>query len=123
MCCPSEIGAQDFLVAVDLLGLSLGDLLAMVEHDDIIGNLVDDVELVLDQKDRDAAVAQAADLVGELERLGRVHSRGRLVEQQEHGLADEGAGDLEAAAVRVGERTREMRDARYEAIAEDAENG
>src|SRR5581483_11139447 len=95
---------QNFLVAVNLLGPALGDLLAVIEHDHRVGNFVDHVELVLDQENGDAAIAQAPDLVGEFQRLGGVHAGGRLIEQQQQRLGDERAGDLEPAGVGVGQR-------------------
>ena len=46
---------------------------------------------------------QRLDLLGEFERLGRVHAGGRLVEQQDARARGQRAGDLDPAAVGVGQ--------------------
>jgi hypothetical protein len=40
--------------------------------------------------------------------LGRVHARGRLVQEEEPGLGGEGAGDLHPALGAVGQGAREL---------------
>ena len=46
---------------MDLLGSALRDLLAVIEHDDMVGDLVDDPELVLaDERSRAAGIASPA---------------------------------------------------------------
>ena len=83
---------------------ALGDLLAVVERDDAIGDALHDVHVVLDEEDRQPAlVAQAPDQLGDLVRLVGVHPRRRLVEQQQPRPRGQRAGDLEPAPVRVGE--------------------
>ncbi len=57
--------------------------------------------VVLDQQHGDAAVAHLADELHQLDGLGRVHARRRLVEQQELGLGGEGARDLEPPLMSV----------------------
>ena len=66
----------------------------------------DDSSLCSISSDRDAEPVEAPDLVGQLQRLGRVHAGGRLVEQQQLRPRGERAGDLDAAPVGVGQAAR-----------------
>ena len=51
----------------------------MVEDDDVLGDLHDHLHVVLDEHDGDPELSDAPDQGYQLERLGRVHARGRLV--------------------------------------------
>ena len=85
-------------------GRALGDLLAVVEHGDVLGDPHDELHVVLDEEDREAAlVAQAAHELRRSGRLLRVHPRRGLVEQEQLGVGGQRAGDLEPALVAVGE--------------------
>ena len=119
----AEVGLDHELVRRDLLERALGDLGAVVERDDPVGDALDDVHVVLDHEDRVAAVrAQLLDQLGDLVRLGRVHPGGRLVEQEQPRVRRHRAGDLEAAAVRVRERVRRLVPAvAHQPLAEEAE--
>src|SRR6266699_1490062 len=56
--CPSaEVGFDDSWIAVDLLGQAFGDLHAMVHNDDAIRDLHHQRHVVLDEEDRQPAVA------------------------------------------------------------------
>ena len=94
----------------------------MVEDDHPVGKIDDDGELVLDQDDRQAEPVEALDLLGELQGLGRVHPRGRLVEQQQLWIGCKRAGDLDPSAIGVGEARHDMVGARQEAVAEDRQD-
>ena len=89
-------------------GSALGDLLAVVEHRDVLGDAHHDLHVVLDQHDRHAAlVAQLAHEGGQVGRLLRVHARRRLVEQQDLRVRGQRAGDLHPPLLAVGEVDRE----------------
>ena len=89
---------------LDLGGRALGDLLAVVEHRDALGDAHDDLHVVLDQQDRHRPLlAEPGEEVGERGRLLRVHAGGRLVEQEQLRLRRERARELEPALVAVGE--------------------
>jgi hypothetical protein len=76
---------------------------AVVEDGDALGDGHDQAHIVLDQHHGDTqVVAQAADQLGGRAGLIGVHAGGGLVEQDQLGVAGEGAGDLEAALVAVG---------------------
>ena len=103
----SEVGLDHARVRAHLVGLALGDLLAVVEHGDALGDAHDDLHVVLDQQDRQLAlVAQLPHELRELRRLLRVHAGGRLVEQQQLGLGRQRPRDLHPALVAVGEVDR-----------------
>ena len=103
----SEVGLDHAVVRPDLVRLALGDLLAVVEHPDVLGHAHDDLHVVLDQEDRQ--VLLLAELVHELgEPLGllRVHAGRGLVEQQQLRVGRERPRDLHAALVAVGQVRR-----------------
>ena len=102
-----EVGLDDARVVAHLLRRALGDLLAVVEHGDLLGDAHDDLHVVLDEQDREVLlVAQLAHEVGQLRGLLRVHAGGRLVEQQQLRVGRQRARDLDAALVAVGEVDR-----------------
>ena len=71
----------------------LADQTAVAQHRHPVGDLVDLVEEVRDEQDRDAAVAQAAHHPEQLGDLVGVQARGRLVEDQHPGVDVDRTGD------------------------------
>ncbi len=71
----------------------LADELAVAQHRDAVGDLVDLIEEVADEEDGDAAVAQVADDREQLLDLAAVQARGRLVEDQHLRVEHHGAAD------------------------------
>src|ERR1041384_7273820 len=61
----SEIGFDDTLVALDRAGWAFRDLVAVIEHEDGLAETHHDFTVVLDEQDRLAGVAEAADRVEE----------------------------------------------------------
>ena len=91
-------------VGPDLGRRPFGDLLAVVEDRDPVADAHDHAHVVLDEQDRQAQlVPDPAEEGHHRGRLGRVHARRRLVEQQQLGPGRERSGDLEAALVAVGQ--------------------
>ena len=119
----AEVRLDDALVRRHGLEAALGDLDAVVERDDAVGDALDDVHVVLDHEDRVAGLlAQPRDQLGDLVRLDRVHPGGGLVEQEHPRLRRGGAGDLEPAPVRVREAVRRLVPAvAHQPLAEEAE--
>ena len=68
---------------LDLLRCALGDLAAEVQHRDAMAQVHDDVHVVLDEEQIDAAVIDLAQDIHKLAALTRVQARGGLVEQDE----------------------------------------
>src|SRR5439155_11833137 len=116
---PAEIGLQNRGALADLFEPALGDLGAVIEGHDPIADPADDRHIVLDQEHRNPSGADTLDVSHELMGLGRVHSRRRLVQQQQPRLGSEGAYDLEATPVGVGEGPGWPAGAREEPIPEE----
>ena len=91
------------------LGRAVGDLLAVVEHDDVVGDLHHHAHVVLDEEDRDLVLAadEAEELV-EFGRLARVEAGGRLVEAEEQRIGAHGAGDLQPSLGAIGQVGRRI---------------
>ena len=88
---PDHLGHQ--VAAGEVLGAVLADELAVAEHRDPVGDLVDLLEEVADEQDGDALVAQVADHREQPVDLVAVEARGRLVEDQHPGVEDHRPAD------------------------------
>src|SRR5579862_436470 len=77
-----EVDLHDPRVLLDFRGRALGQYLAVMEHGDAVGELHDDLHVVLDDEDRQV-LGDAAHQRHRLVRLGRAHPRGRLVEAEQ----------------------------------------
>ena len=71
------------------------DILAVAQNRDAVGDGEDFLQLVADEDDRDAVVAQLSEQLEEGGRLVLGDRRGRFVEQQDLGLAGQRLGDLD----------------------------
>ena len=78
-----------------LRGLGGDHQLAVAQHRDAVGNLQAFLERVRDVDDGDAAGAQVADQVEEVDDLFRRQARRRLVEDNDTGVVVDCAGDLD----------------------------
>ena len=100
----AQVRLDDAGVGAHLFGRALGDALAVVEHGDAVADAHDHAHVVLDEQDGQAQLgAQLGDEPLHLLGLVGVHARRRLIQQQQHRLAGQGAGDLQAALVAVGQ--------------------
>ena len=95
---------DDLPVASHFLRLSVGDLVAVVEHDDAIGQIHDDADIVLNQRDRRAEFGvhvenEAAHVLLFFE----IHAGHRLVEKQKVRLHGERPSQLDALLQAVGQ--------------------
>jgi len=92
--------------ALELLRASLGDDLAVVENGDPVGQLVRLVELLRGQEDRDTVRHELADGLPHHAAASRVEAGGRLVEEDDARVADQGHRKIEPAlhAAGVGRR-------------------
>jgi hypothetical protein len=77
----------------ELAGEVLADELAVAQHRDAVADLVDLVEEVRHEDDRDAAFLEVADHAEQLGALVEVETRRGLVEHQDPGLGRDRAGD------------------------------
>ena len=77
---------------------ALGDDLAVADDDDLVGDALDLVEQVRAEQHGAALVGVAAQQVAHPADAGRVEAVGRLVEDEDLGVAEERVGDAEALA-------------------------
>ena len=100
----AQVGVDDGLVGHHRVGRALGHDPALGHHHDPVGDVPDDVHVVLDEQHRHALVAQGLDVTEE--RLGerRVHARHRLVEHDHLRVAHQRPGHLQQLALASRER-------------------
>src|SRR5215468_4688097 len=102
-----EVGLDHLGIALDLGGRALGDLATEVEHHHLVGNLHHQAHVVLDEEDGHlAAVADGAHELTERGHLFVVEAACRLVEEEELGLAGQGAPQLHALEGAEGQPRR-----------------
>src|SRR6266480_7292099 len=99
----AKVRLDDVRVAADRLRRALGDLLAVIEHDDALGDVHDHLHVVLDQKHGFALPMQLEDVGLHLIDHRGIHRRGRLVEQEQVGVGHERGREREELALPVGE--------------------
>src|SRR5262249_12097011 len=104
----AEVRGDDPLVALDGGGAALAELLAMDYDGGAVAQVASEPHVVLDAEDPGALVPDRADELFGGPGLLRVHAGGRLVEEQQAGVAGEGAGDFELALFAVGEVAGEV---------------
>ena len=87
---------------LQLLGGALGGDLAVVEHGDAVGEFVGLVQVLRGEEDGDAVGDELADDLPHVVAGARVEAGGRLVEEDDPRVADQGHGDVEAALHAAG---------------------
>src|SRR5262249_30177913 len=100
----AEIRGDDIRMALDLVGRSLGDLAAEVEHGNTLCNARHQRHVVLDEQHRGALAIELLDDGSERVGLVRVEAGCGLVEQQQARLCRERASDLKQSLLAVGEQ-------------------
>ena len=98
----ADVAAGD--AAFQLAGGSLGHQLPAVENREPVGELVRLFQVLRGEQDRDAAGHEVADDLPHRVAAARVQAGGRLVEEDDAGVADQGHRQIESAphAPRVG---------------------
>ena len=96
-----EGGAADR--GLQLVGGALGDLHALVDDRDPVGELVGLVEVLRGEQDGAALLHQLADRGPHLAAGARVETGGRLVEEDQRGPGDQAGGQVEPATHAAGE--------------------
>ena len=91
------------LAVADVGGRAGGDDPAAGDHGDAVGELLGLLHVVGGEEDRLAEVAQARDHAPCLAAGRRVEAGGRLVEEEQLGVADQRDRDVEAALLAAGE--------------------
>ena len=100
----AEIGGDDGRVGAHLGRRAVADLLAVVQHDDVVGDPHHHAHVVLDQQQRAAVVADAQQQLVELVGLARVEAGGRFVQAQQHRVGAHRARDLQPPLRAIGQR-------------------
>jgi hypothetical protein len=77
----SQVGLDECIAVAHLCRCALEESLSFDEHMDAIAHVEDELDVVVDEEDADAAVAHESDVVGELADLTLVESRGWFVEE------------------------------------------
>ena len=88
--------------AFQLVGGPLGHQLPAIEHRDPVGKLVRLVQVLRGEQDRDAAGDEVADDLPHGVAAARVQAGGRLVEEDDAGVADQGHREVEPAPHAAG---------------------
>src|SRR5262245_30434328 len=83
--------------ALELLGAALGDDPALVEDRDPIGEMIRLVQVLRGEEDRDAARGETADDLPYVAAGARVEAGGRLVEEDQVWVADQGHREIKPA--------------------------
>ncbi len=100
----AEIGGDDARVGPHRLRVAVGDLAAIFQHHDVIGNLHHHRHVVLDQQDRGAGIVlDVHQQLVERQRFLRIEAGGRLVQAQEFGPGAHRTRDLQPALRSVGQ--------------------
>ena len=90
----ADVGVADR--RLERLGRALGDHPPPVDDADVVGELVGLLQVLGGEKHRRPLVVQRAHLLPDRFAADRVEARGRLVEEEDSGLVDEGGGEVEA---------------------------
>ncbi|CCY06109.1 putative uncharacterized protein [Eggerthella sp. CAG:1427] len=102
-----QIRLDDGGIGFDVGRAALGDDLAVVQHADALADTHDQIHVVLDEQNGDLeGIPDAADVLHQLRRLGRVHARRRLVQQQQQWPGGQRPDDLQTALCAVGQTPR-----------------
>ena len=94
------------LSLMNLARHALRDQLAVVQHDQAVGNREHDLHQVLDHDDGHAQARDLADHAERFGNLGRVEAGIDLVEHEQAGFHGEALGKLQALAPRERQRCR-----------------
>src|SRR5882762_859565 len=102
----TQVGLDDFGIALHFRGTPFGDLLAVIQHQHPVADIHHQAHVVLDEQHGDAAIANRLDQLAKREALRGVHARRGLVEREQLRLGGESARDLEAPLVAVRQAAR-----------------
>ena len=94
--------------AFNSAGVPCATVRAVVEHDDVVGELVGLFEILRRQDDGGAAAHELAQHVPQVVAAARVEPGRRLVEEQHAGVGDEARGEIEPAAHAARERLHQL---------------
>ena len=76
-----EIGSHYFRVAQDLRWRTIGNTATKVEHGDAVGNLLDQVHVVIDEKNGEPVSLKTLQKLDELAFFESIQARARFIEE------------------------------------------
>ena len=100
-----EIDFDDLRIVLDLFHRAFRQDLALVQHRDLVGDVLDEFHVVLDHQHR-AVLDDAVEQFGGLGALADAHAGDRLVEHQQFRVLDQQHADLEPLLLAVAEQRR-----------------
>src|SRR5689334_3256687 len=103
----AEIGLYHCWVTLYARGLALSDFLTVVEHCNAVAQSHDQLDVVLDEQQRDPVRANLFEQRAQRDGFRRVHARGRLIEREELRLGRERTRYFQTALIAIGEILRE----------------
>src|SRR5437867_10759660 len=98
----AEVGFDDAWVGADFLRLPFGDLFAVIQDNDPLGDAHDDLHVVLDQQHSDALGADPLHQFHEFALFLRVGARRRLVQQEQFRIVGQSSRNLQPPLRAVG---------------------
>ncbi len=104
LCLSSEIGGDHRGILRDRRRRTIGDLSAEVENGDVAADAHHQPHVVVDEQHGQPVLVELLDQRPDPVLLGRVHSRGGLIEDQQMGIERERPRDLEPSLVPVRQR-------------------
>ena len=98
----AEVGGNYIRIFADLCASAFGQFLAVIKHQDAVGEVHHHLHVVLDQHHRDTGIGDLAHQMVDLDGFLGVEAGGRLVEEDQARLHGQGAGDFETLERAVG---------------------
>ena len=99
----SEISGHDFGVTQHLRRRTVGNTAAKVEHGDSIGNLLDQVHVVIDHKNGEPMSLKTLQKLDQPAFFHSIQPGTRFIQEYQLGAAGEGSSDLSKSLVPIGE--------------------
>src|SRR5512144_486008 len=97
-----QVDPDNLRIVLDGAGRVVGDLFAVGEDDDLVGNVHDQGHIVLDDQDGDAEVPDPGDEPRQVSGLAHVEPGSGLIQKKHRRLARERAGKFDRALLAVG---------------------
>src|SRR5215831_9313657 len=98
-----KIGGHDFRVAQHLRRRTVSNTAAKVEYGDPIGDLLDQIHVVIDDKNGEPVSLKTLQKLDELAFFDSIQAGARFIEEKQLGAAGKGPRDLSESLVPIGE--------------------
>src|SRR5215510_8496072 len=98
----AKVGLHDSLIFQNNFRRPFGKFFAVVEDENLFGEIHDDLHVVLDDQDGFAAGAQIADGIQEIIEKTSINAGGRLIQKHEIWINHQDPGELQESLLAVG---------------------